>query len=71
MWEARQFVPMLVKTVRGLRNHLGAAVTQDTHEREPIHIHNQNGNLHTHTPKFYFAGSPIKEDIRPMQKRET
>lgn len=33
MWEARQFVPMLVKTVWGLRNHLAAAVTQDTHEK--------------------------------------
>lgn len=75
-------MPMLVKTVRGLHNHLAAVVTQVPHKREPIliqgreiqkkrYIHMQNGNLHTHTPTFYFAGSPINKDIRLMQRRET
>lgn len=84
MWEARQFVPMLVKTVRGLCNDLAAAVIQDPHKSECIQGREMQKKKKkdiftckmesctpTHTPTYYFAGSPIKEDIRPMQRRET
>lgn len=47
MWEARQFLPMLVKTVRELRNHLAATVTQDTRESP----YSEERDAHTHIKK--------------------
>lgn len=77
MWAARQFVPMLVKTVRGLRNHLDSvAYRQESPYRQErrkknSYIQMLNGKSHAHTVTFYFAGSLMKDDIRPMQRRET